>query len=41
MYRKLGLLRDLSKKYAEIRQSISENEINLNNSGGIMTEKDK
>ena len=41
MYRKLGLFRDLSQKYVEISQSISKNEINLNNSGDIMTEKDK
>ena len=41
MYRKLGLFRDLSKKYLEIRQSITENETNLNNSGGLMTEKEK
>jgi len=29
------------KKYLEIRQSITENETNLNNSGGLMTEKEK
>ena len=40
-YRKLGLFRDLCKKYLEIRQSITENETNLNNSGGLMTEKEK